>query len=153
MLLFLILFSFIYSTKSTSKIRVHYQANLNEQVVHRLRRQLKALPSVPIADSDPSKRYAIVIDAGSSGSRAYIYWYRVASASELPLIDFVKVSNVEGSGNGIATLKLSPGLSIFHSNFSGLDSYIGKLLDFAGQYVPREKRQQTTLHILETVCI
>ena len=153
MLLFLILYSCIYLTESTWRIRVHQQANLNEQVVYHQRRQLKALPSVPNADTDPSKRYAIFVDAGSSGSRVYIYWYRVSSASELPVIDFVKASNVGGSGNGIATLKVSPGLSNFHSNLSGLDSYIGKLLDFAGQYVPIEKSQQTTLQILETVCI
>lgn len=122
-----------------------------EQPFHRQLRQMKELPSTPPEDTDPSKHYAIVVDAGSSGSRVYIYWYSVPTArmgeeSRLPVIDFVK-----DRSNNAASMKVSPGVSSFHSNLSGLDHYIRKLLDFADMYVPVEKRSSTTLHILETV--
>lgn len=126
-----------------------------EEQLNLQRRQYKTFPSIPPADTDPLKHYAILVDAGSSGSRVYIYWYHVPSADgprkalELPVIDFVKTKD-----NQIASLKVEPGLSTFNKNLNKtLDDYIKKLLDFASSYVPEEKRNITALHILETVCL
>ena len=111
-----------------------------------MRRQIKALPSGPPADA----RYALMVDSGSKGSRIFVYWYTNvetgAQANSIPTVDQVI------GGRGIPVkFKVAPGLDTFQNNLTALDAYLKLMLDFAAKYVPADKRDQTSISILETV--
>ncbi|MGD9152952.1 MAG: hypothetical protein PVG30_04750 [Gammaproteobacteria bacterium] len=63
-------------------------------------------------------RYTIVVDAGSSGSRIYLYQYQKSGVN--------KISDLQL----ITSKKIHPGLSNFVDNYAGIDNYIKPLLIF-----------------------
>ena len=63
--------------------------------------------------------YVAAVDAGSSGSRIYLYSYDTKAGSNLP---------VNLKSMAIATHKVAPGLATFASDPQGAVSYIAPLL-------------------------
>ena len=105
-----------------------------------------------------SRKYAIVIDAGSSGSRMMIYSWRhpVREIAErkkhdLPLnvLPTVEKGTWEGSPNSWQ-LKSEPGISSFAGNTTALRDYFDPLIEFARGAIPRDAHAHTSIHVLAT---
>lgn len=106
---------------------------------------------IPVsADSNSetdSLNYAVVIDAGSSGSRAYLYVWPEHSGDPKSLLKIDPLLN----RNGEPIVKsISPGLSSLGDKPSGAGDYIANLLDFASEAIPEERHTATHLFILAT---
>ncbi|KAL5106281.1 Ectonucleoside triphosphate diphosphohydrolase 4 [Taenia crassiceps] len=95
----------------------------------------------------PQSRYAIVVDAGSSGSRLFVYCipFRNSGNNILPFITLC----LDDQGKPL-TKKVTPGLSSFASDPSSAQSYIASLLSFAARNIPKRHHAITPLYILAT---
>lgn len=87
-----------------------------------------------------SFRYSVVIDAGSSGSRAHVFRYWLESGK--PVFDF-------GEEN-YASLKLSPGLSSYADNPQGASVSVAELVEFAKGRVPKEMLKKSEIRLMAT---
>ncbi|KAH9281468.1 Ectonucleoside triphosphate diphosphohydrolase 4 [Echinococcus granulosus] len=107
------------------------------------------LPLSTLSDATLSSqsRYAIVIDAGSSGSRLFVYCipFRNRGDGVLPPVTLC----LDGQENPL-TKKVTPGLSSLVSNPSSAQSYIANLLSFAAQNIPKNHHVITPVYILAT---
>jgi len=91
--------------------------------------------------------YAIVIDAGSSGSRAYLYKWPDISYN---FNELLKISPLIDSNNEPMVKSVSPGLSSFGENPQNAFDYIKPLIKFASDRIPKENHKETPLFILAT---
>ncbi|ETW86217.1 hypothetical protein HETIRDRAFT_60065, partial [Heterobasidion irregulare TC 32-1] len=101
-----------------------------------------------------SRRFGIVIDAGSSGSRLQIYSWRDARAvrDELGAKVYHSLPKVEKgtqSGEDWVT-KVEPGISSFSDNPEGVSAYLAPLLAHARERIPPSLHAQTPLFLLAT---
>lgn len=109
---------------------------------------------------DDYLNYGIIIDAGSTGSRLFVYEWSSKSDREIIAIQPVK----NDKGNPIVK-KVSPGLSSFADrpgllwiyvkiklsiDTDAAPDYIIPLLNFASNYVPKEKHKETPVFIFAT---
>ena len=105
------------------------------------------LLSLSDVSTEESKwHYGIVVDAGSSGSRAYLYhWPSKSQPTDLlsikPLMDSFKQPLVK---------TVTPGLSSLESSPDQAFAYLKPLLDFASKHIPEENQAETPLFILAT---
>ncbi|KAI0273519.1 nucleoside phosphatase family-domain-containing protein [Gloeopeniophorella convolvens] len=111
----------------------------------------------PPTAADPwlnSRRFGIVIDAGSSGSRLQIYSWRDARVvrSELGAKASYALPKVEKGTqedeNWVS--KVEPGLSSFAEDPDGIPAYLAPLLRHAQTYIPPSLHSQTPLFLLAT---
>ncbi|KAM3726936.1 Nucleoside-diphosphatase mig-23 [Dirofilaria immitis] len=90
--------------------------------------------------------YSIVIDAGSTGSRLFLYKYRSVNDRELidvkPVVDKLSLRPV--------VKKITPGLSSFQDKSENAAEYIKPLLDYAVGFIPVNKHFYTSLFIFAT---
>lgn len=92
--------------------------------------------------------YAVVVDAGSSGSRVYLYqWSPPRRGDEGELLRIDQVRDAEGEP---LVMRVDPGLSSCKEEPSRALGYIKPLLDFAARHIPREVQPETQLFILAT---
>jgi hypothetical protein len=122
----------------------------------------------------PLANYAAVIDAGSSGSRIYVYQYRLpfsedytASAGSAagsgsstgagtaapggdPTADILHIAIAEDSEHRSIIKKQEPGLSAFGPNPGNAFSSIKPLLDFAAAHIPSALVASTPVYVLAT---
>lgn len=89
-----------------------------------------------VAASD--NRYAIVIDAGSTGSRAFVVVIPGGTKKNDP-----SVKSIKG-------MKVTPGLSSFVNNPTAAVDYITPLFDDAASRIPSEMHQATPVYIKGT---
>ncbi|KAJ2698358.1 Golgi apyrase [Coemansia sp. IMI 209128] len=103
------------------------------------------------------RKYGVVIDAGSSGSRAMIYAWddpalqqRASNASSDSGERMQRLPAIERAG-AQWTFKTSPGISSFgdHPQRVGAE-HIRPLLDFARQHIPRQQIPSTPVYLLAT---
>jgi len=100
--------------------------------------------------SSPDLHYAVVIDAGSSGSRAYLYSWPDHSGDPHELLKISPMTD-EGKGRGNPLYKkVSPGISSLSSHPQDALEYITPLLEFAERHIPSSKWSETPLYILAT---
>uniref|UniRef100_A0A915AUY6 Nucleoside-diphosphatase mig-23 n=3 Tax=Parascaris univalens TaxID=6257 RepID=A0A915AUY6_PARUN len=89
--------------------------------------------------------YGVIIDAGSTGSRLFLYRWKVVSDRRLidmhPALDEFSRAVVK---------KANPGLSTFANNPENATDYIRPLLDYAVKYVPVSKQPYTPIFIFAT---
>jgi len=90
--------------------------------------------------------YAIVMDAGSSGTRAYLYSWPNHSGDKHELL---KIRPILKDGEPLVK-KASPGLSSLAETPEKALEYIKPLLQFASEHIPPEKHKETPLYILAT---
>ena len=121
-------------------------------------RSNSALGSNPEAEWYKSRKFTVVVDAGSSGSRVLIYSWRdpaheveVRQRQGLPLnvLPTVEKGTWEGSPDRWQ-LKIEPGLSSFANNPAGVRDYIYHMIEFARKAIPRYAHADTSVHILAT---
>ncbi|KXN69897.1 hypothetical protein CONCODRAFT_79088 [Conidiobolus coronatus NRRL 28638] len=100
---------------------------------------------------DVGREYAIVIDAGSSGSRVMIYSWNLDKGKKSEL---VKIETGTQDGKDWNE-KIKPGLSTFGKDDKKdkkeeLNVYLDKLATFAKAKVPKSKWEKTPLYLLGT---
>jgi GDA1/CD39 (nucleoside phosphatase) family len=90
----------------------------------------------PYLASEWSEKHVIVMDAGSTGSRVYIYKYE----ENFPLETIVEVAH----------MRVIPALSTFVRNSAGLTAQIDKLVEFAMTIAPSSSWSSTSICLKAT---
>ena len=96
--------------------------------------------------SAPDIHYAVVMDAGSSGTRAYLYSWPDHSGDPHQLLN---ISPILQDGEPMVK-KATPGLSTMGSTPDNAFEYLRPLLMFASENIPKDKHKETPLYILAT---
>ncbi|RPD66533.1 hypothetical protein L226DRAFT_500997 [Lentinus tigrinus ALCF2SS1-7] len=101
-----------------------------------------------------SRRFGIVIDAGSSGSRLQIYsWKDARTVRQEQGPDALRSLPHVGKGteNGEEwSIKVEPGLSTFGDDPDGIGPYLVPLLEHARTHIPPSLQPETPLFLLAT---
>ncbi|KAK6024211.1 GDA1/CD39 family protein, partial [Ostertagia ostertagi] len=96
-------------------------------------------------DEKNEKSYGVIMDAGSTGTRLFLYTWTSNSDKELidiaPALDHL---------NNHVVMKVYPGLSTFQDRPDKAAEYIKPLLDYAAQFIPHEKLPYTPVFLLAT---
>uniref|UniRef100_A0A646QD70 Ectonucleoside triphosphate diphosphohydrolase 4 n=1 Tax=Hemiscolopendra marginata TaxID=943146 RepID=A0A646QD70_9MYRI len=93
-------------------------------------------------------RYAVIIDAGSSGSRVFIYVWPPHTGNPKELLNIFPLKDHDGNPS---MKKIEPGLSSSVGKSAGAATdYIAPLLDFAVDIIPKKHHKETPLYILAT---
>lgn len=92
-------------------------------------------------------QYAVIVDAGSSGSRVYIYVWPPHSGDTRQLL---KIRLLHDNGGKDVFHSITPGLSSCSSHPENASDYIIPLLKFAAENIPKTKHKETPLYILAT---
>ncbi len=85
---------------------------------------------------DNNSHYEILLDAGSTGTRIYIYGYHIDD----PILSLVEVAH----------RREIPALSSFYNNAIGLQNQMNILLEFAKAHVPNELWSNSTIALKAT---
>ncbi|KAJ6899893.1 hypothetical protein NC652_026136 [Populus alba x Populus x berolinensis] len=85
-----------------------------------------------------SKKYGIIIDGGSTGTRIHVFGYRIGSGGKA-VFDFE-----EGA------LKVNPGLSAYAEDPEGAGGSVEELVEFGKGRVPRELWGETEVRLMAT---
>ncbi|RTG80660.1 ectonucleoside triphosphate diphosphohydrolase 4 [Schistosoma bovis] len=93
------------------------------------------------------QNYIIIVDAGSSGSRMFVYTWQTKAESLSGLEDVEILKDV--SGNPVVKKK-TPGLSSFANKLSDIPEYISALLSDAESHIPLSSQPSTPLFIMAT---
>jgi len=99
-----------------------------------------------IEKQEDNLNYGIVVDAGSSGSRAYLYYWPNHSGSKHDLLSLRPLIQ----GGEPMVKKVTPGLSSQENKPDNAFEYLRPLLMFAYNNIPVEKHKETPLYILAT---
>ncbi|SCU89039.1 LADA_0E13366g1_1 [Lachancea dasiensis] len=103
------------------------------------------------AASTPAEKFGVVIDAGSSGSRAYVYRWLDSQGVSAQASSRDKYSVPKIHLDKEWSQKSSPGLSSFAKNpESAYSSHIRPLLEFAEQIIPKEHVSSTPVFVQAT---
>uniref|UniRef100_A0AC34QC15 Apyrase n=1 Tax=Panagrolaimus sp. JU765 TaxID=591449 RepID=A0AC34QC15_9BILA len=89
--------------------------------------------------------YGIIIDAGSTGSRLFLYRWKSIAPNEL-----IKIEPVLDENNEPIVKKVSPGLSTFGAKPSEAPVYILPLIHYAYGYIPAEQRDSAAFYLFAT---
>ena len=93
--------------------------------------------------SSPDVSYAILIDAGSTGSRMYIYKFNLNRNGKVDSVEDVEeLTNLLG--------KLKPGLSSMLNKPDEIEAYFRKFVDEADKIIPKDKQSSTPFVVLAT---
>lgn len=111
----------------------------------------------PPTSTDPwlaARRFGVVIDAGSSGSRLQIYSWKdpgvvLAEQDDIVRNTLPKVEKGVKAGEDWIT-KVEPGLSSFADNPEGVASYLEPLIQHAQSRIPPSLESETPLFLLAT---
>jgi len=89
--------------------------------------------------------YGVMIDAGSSGTRIYVYSWPRRNSTEVPLVESVWDKTTQKSSD-----KTTPGISSFSKDLSGLQQSLDPLIAFAERNVPTELHKATQIYMYAT---
>ncbi|KAE9605527.1 hypothetical protein Lal_00024860 [Lupinus albus] len=83
------------------------------------------------------QRYQIIIDGGSTGSRIHVFTYRGVDSFDL-------------GDDGLASMRVSPGLSSFAEDPDSAGRSLAELVEFGKGRVPRESWRETEIRLMAT---
>ncbi|CAA2968213.1 probable apyrase 6 isoform X1 [Olea europaea subsp. europaea] len=86
------------------------------------------------------KRYGVVIDGGSTGTRIHVFKYEVRNGNSV--LDFTE--------KGLKTMKVSPGLSAHIEEPERAGAAVAELVEFARRNVPKEYWGKTEIRLMAT---
>lgn len=87
------------------------------------------------------KKYSIVIDGGSTGTRVHVFEYDIGGNG---------VARFDFGPNGLTSMRVSPGLSAYVDDVDGAGRSVAELLDFAKRRVPRKFWGETEIRLMAT---
>lgn len=93
--------------------------------------------------SKPEEKYAIICDAGSSGTRIKVYKLVIGVHEPIEVSD-VKELDVP------KPYKVKPGISSFAGSVGDLGNYLDDLIDSAKQVVPADQQASTPIYLFAT---
>ncbi|BHF75256.1 Ectonucleoside triphosphate diphosphohydrolase [Sparganum proliferum] len=107
----------------------------------------KSAASPVVNPLSSGSKYAIVVDAGSSGSRIFVYCVDTENSppGEIPIITLCKDAEYKP-----VVKKKTPGISSFAGRTSEVEPYISDLIQMASDYIPVVAHSSTPLYILAT---
>ncbi|XP_077991971.1 ectonucleoside triphosphate diphosphohydrolase 4-like isoform X2 [Glandiceps talaboti] len=97
--------------------------------------------------TDPNLFYGIVIDAGSSGTRVFVYFWPRHTGSPKELL---QIQQMRDRNRQPVVKKIKPGLSAYADNPDGASESLKPLLNYAADHIPLVKHQETPLYVLAT---
>ncbi|KAL6969599.1 apyrase [Sarracenia purpurea var. burkii] len=86
------------------------------------------------------RKFGIVIDGGSTGTRIHVFEYVIRDG--VPVFDF--------GSTGVASMRLSPGLSAYAEDPEGAGRALEELVEFGKKKVPKEYWVQTEIRLMAT---
>ncbi|CAJ0565432.1 unnamed protein product, partial [Mesorhabditis spiculigera] len=102
-------------------------------------------PLFPARGDAADLSYGLILDAGSTGTRMFLYTWTSSSDTRLidinPALDHHELPVVK---------KVYPGLSTFADHPHDAAEYIKPLMDYAVEFIPEEKRPYTPVFIFAT---
>ncbi|XP_075468414.1 ectonucleoside triphosphate diphosphohydrolase 7 [Ascaphus truei] len=112
------------------------------------RRYLDQIEDLEATDTEDNKlSYGIVIDCGSSGSRAFVYFWPQHNGNPHDLLD---MKQMRDRGSKPVVKKIKPGISTMALTPEKASDYMNPLLSFAAAHIPKSKHKETPLYILCT---
>nr|DAD31263.1 TPA_asm: hypothetical protein HUJ06_010113 [Nelumbo nucifera] len=87
------------------------------------------------------RKFAIVLDGGSTGTRIHVFRFSI-NGKGVPLFDFGK--------DGLASMRVNPGLSSYSANPENAASSLLKLLKFAKERIPKDHWGETEIRLMAT---
>lgn len=90
--------------------------------------------------------YGVVIDCGSSGSRAFIYYWKKHSGNVNDLLQIQQVVR----DNKPVVMKITPGISTYGNTPSRVGTYLRPLINFIKEEIPYNKQKDTQLYVMCT---
>ncbi|CAN0840433.1 Probable apyrase 7 [Linum grandiflorum] len=104
--------------------------------------------------SQGSSKFYVVLDCGSTGSRAFVYRAAVDNGKEgsLPIVvkSFSEGVSRKPTGRAYDRMETEPGLHMLVHNTSGLKSALNPLLKWARKQIPKDAHQSTSLFLYAT---
>ncbi|XP_070541457.1 ectonucleoside triphosphate diphosphohydrolase 4-like isoform X2 [Ptychodera flava] len=97
--------------------------------------------------TDPNLYYGIVIDAGSSGTRVFVYFWPQHTGNPTEILQIQQMRDMHRQP---VVKKIKPGLSTFAEKPEEASEYLKPLLQYAADHIPRVKHQETPLYVLAT---
>ncbi|KAI8906329.1 nucleoside phosphatase GDA1/CD39 [Gorgonomyces haynaldii] len=107
---------------------------------------LRPQPIEGVSEWDRDRNYGVIIDAGSSGSRVYLYSWKDPNTwpkSAYPI-------TVERGNTEFFEFKVKPGLSSLQDEPQKIGAYLKPLLEFSAKHIPPEKQSSTPIYLLAT---
>ncbi|KAI8985167.1 nucleoside phosphatase family-domain-containing protein [Pilobolus umbonatus] len=108
---------------------------------------------LPLDNWEDNRRYGIIIDAGSSGSRVYVYsWKDYGHMKQVEKELQGKIPIVERADkDGLKwTTRTEPGLSTYATQTNEVGGYLDPLLNFAKEVVPLDHHASTPIYLMAT---
>lgn len=109
---------------------------------------LSEFVSVKCANETSQYRFAVVVDCGSSGSRAQVFRWP-SNCTQNQLMDQIRPLRDASKGTALKK-RISPGLSSLRDNPEWASDYMKPLMDFASFHVPQELQESTPVYFMAT---
>ncbi|CAN4081275.1 unnamed protein product [Withania somnifera] len=87
------------------------------------------------------RKYGIVIDGGSTGTRIHVFEYEVRDGV-VPVFDF--------GDKGLVSMRVNPGLSAYAEEPEMVSESLGKLVQFGKRNVPKDYWSSTEIRLMAT---